>query len=131
MCIRDRDDSVVRFGHLVNAVPGSVAGLLKAHQDHGTMPLADLLMPAIRLARDGFEVTHDLNYVLEWGKESMLSNEASNDKFYNANKDTIEIKSTFKQPSLAKNMCMISKKGADVYYRGEIAKLISEESLVN
>ena len=126
-----QDDSVVRFGHLVNAVPGSVAGLLKAHQDHGTMPLADLLMPAIRLARDGFEVTHDLNYVLEWGKESMLSNEASNDKFYNANKDPIEIKSTFKQPSLAKSLFMISKKGADVFYRGEIAKWISEESLAN
>ena len=126
-----QDDSVVRFGHLVNAVPGSVAGLLKAHQDHGTMPLADLLMPSIRLARDGFEVTHDLNYVLEWGKESMLSNEASNNKFYNANKDPIEIKSTFKQPNLAKSLFMISKKGADVFYRGEIAKWISEESLAN
>ena len=126
-----QDDSVVRFGHLVNAVPGSVAGLLKAHQDHGTMPLADLLMPAIRLARDGFEVTHDLNYVLEWGKESMLSNEASYNKFYKANKDPIEIKSTFKQPNLAKSLFMISKKGADVFYRGEIAKWISEESLAN
>ena len=126
-----QDDSVVRFGHLVNAVPGSVAGLLKAHQDQGTMPLADLLMPAIRLARDGFEVTHDLNYVLEWGKESMLSNEASYNKFYSTNKDPIEIKSTFKQPNLAKSLFMISKKGADVFYRGEIAKWISEESLAN
>ena len=126
-----QDDSVVRFGHLVNAVPGSVAGLLKAHQDHGTMPLSDLLMPSIRLARDGFEVTHDLNYVLEWGKESMLSNDASNKKFYSANKDPIEIKSIFKQPNLAKSLFMISKKGADVFYRGEIAKWISEESLAN
>ena len=126
-----QEDSVVRFGHLVNAVPGSVAGLLKAHQDHGTMPLVDLLMPSIRLARDGFEVTHDLNYVLEWGKESMLSNEASNNKFYSANKDPLEIKSIFKQPNLAKTLFMISKKGADVFYRGEIAKWISEESLSN
>ena len=126
-----QDDSVVRFGHLVNAVPGSVAGLLKTHQDHGTMPLADLLMPSIRLARDGFEVTHDLNYVLEWGKESMLSNEASNNKFYSANEDPLEIKSIFKQPNLAKTLFMISKKGADVFYRGEIAKWISEESLSN
>ena len=126
-----QEDSVVRFGHLVNAVPGSVAGLLKAHQDHGTMPLSDLLMPSIRLARDGFEVTHDLNYVLEWGKESMLSNEASNNKFYNANEDPLEIKSIFKQPNLAKTLFMISKKGADVFYKGEIAKWISEESLSN
>ena len=126
-----QEDSVVRFGHLVNAVPGSVAGLLKAHRDHGTMPLVDLLMPSIRLARDGFEVTHDLNYVLEWGKESMLSNEASNNKFYSANEDALEIKSIFKQPNLAKTLFMISEKGADVFYRGEIAKWISEESLSN
>ena len=126
-----KEDSVVRFGHLVNAVPGSVAGLLKAHQDHGTMPLRDLLMPSIRLARDGFEVTHDLNYVLEWGKESMISNEASNNKFYSANEDPLEIKSIFKQPNLAKTLSMISKKGADEFYRGEIAKWISEESLSN
>ena len=126
-----QEDSVVRFGHLVNAVPGSVAGLLKAHRDHGTMPLVDLLMPSIRLARDGFEVTHDLNYVLEWGKESMISNEASNNKFYSANEDPLEIKSIFKQPNLAKTLSMISKKGADVFYRGEIAKWISEESLSN
>ncbi|URQ67174.1 gamma-glutamyltransferase [SAR86 cluster bacterium] len=126
-----QEDSVVRFGHLVNAVPGSVAGLLKAHQDHGTLPLSDLLLPSIRLARDGFEVTHDLNYVLEWGKESMLSNAASNDKFYSANEDPLEIKSIFKQPNLAKTLFMISEKGADVFYEGEIAKWISEESLSN
>ena len=126
-----QEDSVVRFGHLVNAVPGSVAGLLKAHQDHGTLPLSDLLLPSIRLARDGFEVTHDLNYVLEWGKESMLSNAASNNKFYSAKEDPLEIKSIFKQPNLAKTLFMISKKGADVFYKGEIAKWISEESLSN
>ena len=126
-----KEDSVVRFGHLVNAVPGSVAGLLKAHQDHGTLPLSDLLLPSIRLARDGFEVTHDLNYVLEWGKESMLSNAASNNKFYSAKEDPLEIKSIFKQPNLAKTLFMISKKGADVFYKGEIAKWISEESLSN
>ncbi len=126
-----QEDSVVRFGHLVNAVPGSVAGLLKAHQDHGTMPLVDLLMPSIRLARGGFEVTRDLNYVLEWGKESMLSNETSKNKFYGDNEAPLEIKSNFKQPNLAKTLFMISEKGADVFYRGEIAKWISEESLSN
>jgi len=126
-----QEDSIVRFGHLVNAVPGSVAGLLKAHQNHGSMPLSDLLMPSIRLARDGFEVTHDLNYVLEWGKESMLSNEASKNKFYSFNENPLEIKSIFKQPNLAKTLFMISKKGANVFYRGEIAKWISEQSLSN
>ncbi len=126
-----KGESVVRFGHLVNAIPGSVAGLLKAHKDHGSLPLTELLKPAIRLARDGFEVTHDLNYALEWAKESMLANQVSRDKFYNAGEEPIQIRSIFKQPNLAKTLFKISKKGSDIFYKGEIAEWISEESLSN
>ena len=122
-------DKVIRFGHLVNAVPGSVAGLLKAHKDHGSLPLDDLLKPAISLAKDGFEVTHDLNYVLEWGKESMLANQASKDKFYDLNDAPVQVRSILKQPNLAKTLFKIGKKGSEIFYKGEIAKWISEESL--
>ena len=124
-------ENVVRFGHLVNAVPGSVAGLLKAHEDFGSLPLSDLLKPAIRLARDGFEVTYDLNFVLDWGKESMLANRSSRNKFYDSNEDPVQVKSNFKQPRLAKTLFMISKKGSEIFYEGEIARWISEESLSN
>ena len=120
---------VVKFGHLVNAVPGSVAGLLKAHEAQGSLPLSSLLKPAIRLAKNGFEVTHDLNFVLEWGGESMLANKASREKFYNKNEEPIGVRTLFKQPNLAKTLFMISKKGRDAFYKGEIAKWISEESL--
>ena len=122
-------DKVIRFGHLVNAVPGSVAGLLKAHKDHGSLPLDDLLKPAISLAQDGFEVTHDLSYVLEWGKESMLANQASKDKFYDLNEAPVQVRSILKQPNLAKTLFKIGKKGSEIFYKGEIAKWISEESL--
>ena len=124
-------ENVVRFGHLVNAVPGSVAGLLKAHEDFGSLPLSDLLKPAIRLARDGFEVTYDLNFVLDWGKESMLANRSSRNKFYDSNEDPLQVKSKFRQPKLAKTLFMISKKGSEIFYEGEIARWISEESLSN
>ena len=124
-------DSVKRFGHLVNAVPGSVAGLLKAHEDFGSLPLRTLLQPAIDLAKDGFEVTYDLNYVLEWGKESMLANQASKDKFYSSSQEPLKVKSNFKQPELAKTLFKISKQGSEIFYKGEIAEWISEESLSN
>ena len=120
---------VIKFGHLVNAVPGSVAGLLKAHEAQGSLPLSSLLKPAIRLAKNGFEVTYDLNFVLEWGGESMLVNKASREKFYNKNEEPIGVRTLFKQPNLAKTLFMISKKGRDAFYKGEIAKWISEESL--
>lgn len=125
------DDNVIKFGHLVNAVPGSVAGLLKAHEVHGSLPLSILLKPAIRLAKNGFEVTHDLNFVLTWGAESLLKNQVSKEKFYDQSEEALSVKSLFKQPNLAKTLFMISKKGKEVFYDGEIANWISSESLSN
>ena len=124
-------DNVVKFGHLVNAGPGAVAGLLKAHEVHGSLPLSILLKPAIRLAKNGFEVTHDLNYVLTWGAESLLKNQVSKEKFYDQSEEAVSVKSLFKQPILAKTLFMISKKGNEVFYDGEIANWISSESLSN
>ena len=61
----------------------------------------------------------------------MLVNPASRNKFYDSSEDPIAVKSTFKQPKLAKVLFMISKKGRDIFYKGEIANWISEESLSN
>ncbi len=125
------DSGVIRFGHLVNAVPGSVAGLIKAHREHGILPLKKVLMPAIELARKGIPVSYDLNYILEWGKASMLENSASKKKFYNNSEKPLEIASQFKQPKLAKTLTLISHKGDEVFYKGKIADWIVEDSKIH
>jgi gamma-glutamyltranspeptidase/glutathione hydrolase len=43
-------------GHLVCATPGTVGGLALAHQRYGRLPWRQLVLPAVRLARDGFPV---------------------------------------------------------------------------
>ena len=53
-------DETYRFSHKSSAVPGSVAGLAHIVENYGTMSLAEVLEPAIRLARDGIAVTYDL-----------------------------------------------------------------------
>ena len=125
------DSGVLIFGHLVNAVPGSVAGLIKAHREHGILPLKKVLMPAIELARKGIPVSYDLNYILEWGKASMLENSASKKKFYNNSEKPLEIASQFKQPKLAKTLTLISQKGDEVFYKGKIADWIVEDSKIH
>jgi len=130
MFIND-ESNVVRFGHLVNAVPGSVAGLIKAHNNHGKLGFAEVMKPAIRLAKNGIPVTHDLKYALEWSKESLLENVTSKNKFYDKEENPIEVTSLFKQPKLAKTLFLISRKGKKAFYEGEIAKWIEEDSLGN
>ena len=46
-------------GHLASGVPGTVAGLVEAHQKYGTSPWRDLVQPAIDLALNGFLLTHN------------------------------------------------------------------------
>ena len=125
------ESGVVRFGHLVNAVPGSVAGLIKAHKEHGKLSLKEVLRPAIELARKGFPVSYDLNYVLDWGKNSMLANNASKKKFYNPKDKPLPVASILKQPKLARTLNLIANKGDRAFYEGEIADWIVEDSLAN
>src|SRR4051812_34852896 len=41
-------------------VPGTVRGLALAHEEFGKLPWNDLVMPAVALAKEGFEVNKDL-----------------------------------------------------------------------
>ena len=45
------------IGALAVAVPGALAGWCKAISEHGTLPLENIMAPAIRLAENGFIVT--------------------------------------------------------------------------
>ena len=82
-------DGVVRYGYLVTAVPGTVAGLLKAHGDHGVLSLQQVLRPSIKLASKGFKVTYDLYQALNFGKVSLLDNQISREKFYDSDLNSL------------------------------------------
>ena len=47
-----------------SAVPGVVAGIFEAHRDLGRMPVAEIMAPAIELARSGVEVDAFHHYVI-------------------------------------------------------------------
>ena len=116
-------DPSYRFSHKSSAVPGSVAGLAHIVEKYGTLTLAEVLEPAIRLARDGIIVTYDLAADLA-RSERLKNNPAALKKFYKPDGSNYEVGELFKQPDLAWTLSEIAKNGVDAFYKGSVAKKI-------
>jgi gamma-glutamyltranspeptidase/glutathione hydrolase len=114
-------------GHLAAGVPGAVAGMLEAHRRYGKMSRADVLEPAILLARDGFEVDSFRFRSIESDRERLHLFQGSREAFLPDNGHAPAPGSTWKQPDLARTLEAIRDRGADGFYRGRVADLIVEE----
>ena len=108
--------------YIAPAVPGTVAGLHLAHRKYGKLRWADVVKPAIALARDGVILTPDEAFVFSWGKERLSVSEAARRTFYKKDGSLYEAGERLKQPALAWSLNEIAKGGADAFYKGAIAK---------
>jgi len=113
-------------GHLAAGVPGTVAGLWEAHGRLGSLPWADLLAPAIRLARDGFVVDSALAASLRAAADRLRAFAASRTLFLANGSPPVE-GTAWRNPDLAGVLERIAGNGADGFYRGESAALIVAE----
>ncbi|WP_205502901.1 gamma-glutamyltransferase [Rufibacter psychrotolerans] len=113
------------LGHLAVGVPGAVDGLVAMHQKLGSLPWAQVVQPAIDLARQGVVLTE---------REARLLNQGRPD-FLKANKFTPHVvKDTPWQkgdvlplPELARTLERIRDKGRAGFYEGETADLLVKE----
>jgi len=109
-------------GHKAVGVPGTVAGFWAAHQRYGTLPWEDLVMPAVRLARDGFVVPESLGSGMKTMDE-WFGDKTNFRKYFG----DLEAGELFRQPELAETLTRIAREGPDDFYAGETAKLIVAE----
>jgi len=107
---------------LVN-VPGTVAGMYTAWQKYGSRKLTwkALLAPAIRAARDGYVVSEGLATTLATEREHFEKYPGSRTLFFR-NGEPLQAGDTLKNPDLAHVLEVIADKGADGFYRGEVAR---------
>ena len=129
------------IGALAVGVPGTVAGLYKAHQELGSLPWADLVAPAVKLAQDGIPISYSLytGFASNKGRFDQYPSTAA--KFYKTDSSFYELGETWRQPDLAHTLELIQNHGADGFYKGEnaarladfmvdIGGLITEEDLL-
>jgi len=107
-------------------VPGSVAGLLHALEKYGSMKLADVIQPAINLAKDGFPLTYYTAKMFEGNLKEFKKYESSM-KVFSKDGKPFEEGDIFKQSDLARSLELIKQKGLDGFYKGKTADLIVEQ----
>jgi len=121
----DADGEVIENASLIGpraaGVPGTVAGLRVAWQRYGTLPWKDLVMPAVKLAEEGFlparTLVEDLRSYYGWFADQ------TNFRAYFGG---ISPDEPFRQPELARTLRRIAEVGSEDFYRGETARLIVE-----
>jgi gamma-glutamyltranspeptidase/glutathione hydrolase len=119
-------EGIPSSGHAAAAIPGTVAGLSLAQEKYGTMPLARVLSPAIKLASDGFAVSPTLAGIILDHFEA-LSQEESLAQIFCPGGLPLEAGDILRNPDLAESLRRIAAGGSDVFYRGEIAESIAAD----
>ncbi len=103
-------------------VPGSLRGMAMAHRGGGKLPWATLFQPAIRLARDGFQLSPRLvNGMARYGGHITPATRAL---FSAPDGSALPIGATIKNPAQAALLDRIATRGPDSFYVGPEAQKI-------
>ncbi len=112
-------------GHLAAGVPGTVDGMVRAHEKYGTLPWEELVEPAVRLAAQGFPLTEKEAEKLNEHQEDFLEYNTVPPDF--VLKDEWEEGDTLVLEDMARTLALIRDKGRAGFYEGPTAALIVEE----
>ena len=116
------DTRLSQKGPLAIAVPGEVAGLITALKRFGTLPLPVVMEPAIRYAREGHPVGAHLAKQIARRADRIRQRPALAEIFLKPDGSPYKEGEKLVWPKLAKTLELISQKGSEVFYQGEIAQ---------
>jgi len=122
----EKTDSI--YSHKAVGVPGTVRGLALAHARFGKLPWRDLVLPAVKLAEEGFI----LDFTLAWSLNAVAGGsrdfpEICRSLGKNNGRESWQAGDRLVQKDLARTLRLIANDGPDAFYKGPIADLIAAE----
>ena len=118
-------------GYQTIGIPGVVAGLLKLHKEHGSLPLEKVLQPAIAYAENGFKILPGEAFRQQMAKEVLQQYEGTKTHFLNAEGASFQAGDQFVQKTLATVLKKIASNGKAGFYEGEVAQKIVDDIQAN
>ena len=119
------------YGYPVIGVPGALAGLLKLHEEHGSLPLGTLMASAIDLAQNGFRVLPQDATRQASGLAQAREFPGTIDAYYRGGENGYRAGELLVQPDYAKTLRLIASEGREVFYEGEIATKMAADLAAN
>jgi gamma-glutamyltranspeptidase/glutathione hydrolase len=102
-------------------IPGAVEAWARLIKDHGRMSLAEILAPAISLAREGYAIAPRVAHDIANQRDLLRRDPTAGRTFLDGN-EVPKVGSIQKQPELAQTLEAISREGPDAFYRGPVAE---------
>ncbi|WP_201771602.1 gamma-glutamyltransferase [Pseudohaliea rubra] len=120
-------EGIPSHGSLPVTVPGTVDGWFAAHDRFGRLPMADVLAPAVRYAREGFPVSPVIAYYFQRNLDGFEKRAAMIEEFDNARTTYFtdgapKAGELFRNTDLADTLETLGREGRDAFYEGELAR---------
>ncbi|MFC3093778.1 gamma-glutamyltransferase [Alteromonas sediminis] len=116
---------IPKFGPLPVSVPGAVDGWFMLHEKFGSLPMTDILTPAITYAKEGFPVTEVIAYYWQMNFDR-VGHYPGFKETYLVDGKVPKKGDIFKNPYLAATYEKIATGGRDAFYKGDIATKIAQ-----
>ena len=108
-------------GPLAAGIPGTPAALVHITKNYGRLSLVENLQPAIRLAKEGFEVTEHYQRMVGWRLNALNASKEASDIFL-VNGKSPALGMNVVQPDLANTLVSLASNGRQGFYGGIVAK---------
>lgn len=105
---------------LAAGIPGEPAGLALLQSRYGKLKLSQTLAPAIRLARDGFDMYPRLNSGVAFKRTQLLRSKEA-EAIWFRDGQALPVGARVKQPQLARTLEQLAKDGMESFYKGPLA----------
>ncbi len=122
------DSETFHVGLGAAAVPGSIAGVFEMHRRFGTIPMKELVQPAIQLAKEGVPLDTFQAFDFQLLEPIFRQDPNVKDIFFKPDGKIKEEGDLIQMPEMADFLTFISIEGERGFYQGGIAKRIADDS---
>src|SRR5262245_39849200 len=133
MYLRDGkpDSDLSQMGPLAVATPSALAAYAMALRDHGKLKLAEIALPAAKLADEGFPLDSTAASALARNAAKLRKYSGDSVSLLKPDGSPYAKGETLKQPDLARTLRGIAEQGIDYFYRGPFSSAVSQWMAAN